>query len=107
MATSNGTGAETETLVGLQGDSVMRILRVSCYPFLMYRGFEIGWLSGWRNLPRVSHHKLGLVSRFCWLRTLGRREAQLLTEQSCQMNNKSYLSNTVHAPELWAELEYL
>ena len=41
-ATTITTGAETETLVGLQGDSVMRVLRVSDSPISMYRGFEIG-----------------------------------------------------------------
>lgn len=42
IATSDTTGAETETLVCWQGDSVMRISRVSDSPILMYRGFEIG-----------------------------------------------------------------
>lgn len=42
IATTDTTGAETETLVGWQGDSVMRISRVSDSPILMYRGFEIG-----------------------------------------------------------------
>lgn len=42
IATTDTTGAETETLVGWQGNSVMRISRVSDSPILMYPGFEIG-----------------------------------------------------------------
>lgn len=42
IATTDTTGAETETLVGWQGNSVMRISLVSDSPILMHRGFEIG-----------------------------------------------------------------
>ena len=56
IATTNTTGAETETLVGLQGDSVMRVLRVSDSPISMYRGFEIGMAQS----VSISHHKLVL-----------------------------------------------
>lgn len=56
IAATNTIGAETETLVGLQGDSVRRMSRVSDSPILMYRGLEIGW----RNPSRVSHHELEL-----------------------------------------------
>lgn len=42
IATTDRTGAETEKLVSWQGDSVMRMSRVSDSPILMYPGFEIG-----------------------------------------------------------------
>lgn len=55
IATSDTTGAETETLVCWQGDSVMSMSRVSDSPILMYRGFEIGMAQSISPLAPPAH----------------------------------------------------